>query len=166
MWLSPVLSAISFANTDLPVQGVPVTKIFGRVLLLHAMFAGFHVSFVPVLSEFWRLASSSRVRVGMIREISRVTGMTSIASCSFFRDKGNLDKLFKGLRIIDKVILGIKDKWSIFGIMNSSLGSTLIMIDSHLFPVFFFFKYLWPPGFGDRSFTYHCQSEFRPFSSS
>ena len=59
MWLSPVLSAISFANTDLPVQGVPVTKIFGRVLLLHAMFAGFHVSFVPVLSEFWRLASTS-----------------------------------------------------------------------------------------------------------
>ena len=47
-------------------------------------------------------------------------------------------KGFKGLRIIDKVILGIKDKWSIFGIMNSSLGSTLIMIDSHLFPVFFF----------------------------
>ena len=48
--------------------------------------------------------------MGIIREISRVTGMTSIASCSFFRDKGNLDKLFKGLRIIDKVILGIKDK--------------------------------------------------------
>ena len=47
MWLSPVLSAIWFANTDLPVQGVPVTKIFGRVLLLNAMFAGFLVSFVP-----------------------------------------------------------------------------------------------------------------------
>ena len=72
MWLSPVLSAISFANTDLPVQGVPVTKIFGRVLLLHAMFAGCHVSFVPSPFRVLTAREYEKVRAGHGNAVNRI----------------------------------------------------------------------------------------------